>query len=432
MIEKKTEQEIFQELQLVLKNINENYDISSSSIDYSANQQFAGILADAYEYTQQAIQAVDPDSANMQQLKNIFYMLGLPILAAVKSTATLTITGIMDSIIPVGSQFKDTDDNIWVSTEQVSIDGTEKTYLPVECQTAGAITADIESINTIVIPIEGIASVTNESVAAVGRNTETLKELKARYKKTLYRNSENTIYALESALYEISGVTSVSVIANRSDNFLNIKENTESETDENYCIAPRSTIIYVDGGDEDEIIKKIADKYSIAEHLNQGRDAVLLGTEVTKTYATPERNVIINGSERIIGGNSKSDVTFYRPSHQYISIKFTIVPKIGQTIPDNYPDLIKQAIIDFATGNLFDDDNVEGYDKTGYQIGERVTNGDLSTPINKILGKKAYFKRLFVSNNNGNNWYSHSITVYNGQIGRFDKDRIFITQEQEQ
>lgn len=426
MIEKKTEQEIFQELQLVLKNINENYDISPSSIDYSANQQFAGILADTYEYAQQAIQAVDPDSANMQQLKNIFYMLGLPILAAIKSTATLTITGIMDSIVPVGSQFKDTNDNIWVSTEQVSIDGIEKTYLPVECQKTGAITADIGSINTIVIPIEGIASVTNESVAAVGRNAETLKELKARYKKTLYRNSENTIYALESALYEVSGVTSVSVIANRSDNFLNIKENTESETDETYCIAPRSTIVYVDGGDEDEIIKTIANKYSIAEHLNKGRSSKLYGTETTKTYATPERNVIINGNERIIGGNSKSDVTFYRPSFHSIYIKLEIVPKLNQTIPDNYPDLIKQAIIDFATGNLFDNDNVEGYDKTGYQIGEKVTAGDLSTPINKVLGNKAYFQNLNLSFD-GISWYRNSLILDVGQIAKFDVSRITVT-----
>ena len=429
MIEKKTEQEIFQELQLVLKNINENYDTSPSSIDYSANQQFAGILADAYEYAQQAIQTVDPDSANIQQLKNIFYMLGLPILAAVKSTATLSVNGINGSIIPVSSQFRDTNDNIWVSTEQVSIGDTGKVDLPVECQTTGAITADIGSIDTIVIPIEGITSVMNKSVAAVGRNAETLKELKQRYKKTLYRNSENTIYALESALYEISGVTSVSVIANRSDKFLNIKEDIESETDGVHCIAPRSTVIYADGGNEDEIIKTIADKYSIAEHLNKGRNTKVDGVEITKTYATPERNVIINGNQRIIGGNSKSDVTFYRPRFKSIYVKLEIVPKLNQTIPDNYPDLIKQAIIDFATGDLFDNDNVEGYDKTGYQIGEKVTTGDLSTPINKVLGSKAYFQNLKLSSD-GISWYDNSLSVITGQIAKFNTSRITVTVEQ--
>ena len=107
-------------------------------------------------------------------------------------------------------------------------------------------------------------------------------------------------------------------------------------------------------------------------------------------------------------------------------IKLEIVPKLNQTIPDNYPDLIKQAIIDFATGNLFDNDNVEGYDKTGYQIGEKVTAGDLSTPINKVLGSKAYFQNLNLSFD-GISWYRNSLILNAGQIAKFDTSRITVT-----
>ena len=426
MIEKKTEKQLFEQLQQVLKNININFDVSPSSIDYLANQKYAQLLAIAYEYAQQALQAVDIYSANLEQTKNIFYMLGIPMLAPQKSSAKLTATGTAGTVIAAGSQFKDVNDNTWVSTELVTIDENASNYIPVESQAAGAFTADINSINIIVGNIPGLESVTNEEIAAVGRNAETLKDLRDKYSKTLYRNSENTIQSLESLLYEISGVTSVFIIANRSDKFLNIISNSKVDTDDNDCIAPRSTIIYIDGGDEDEIIESIANKYSVAEHLNQGRDSKLNGTEVTKTYATPQRTLIINGSERLIGGYSSSEITFYRAQSIDISIKFTIHAKENLIIAEQTIDLIKQSIIDFAQGELFDDDNVEGYDKTGYQIGEDVIASQLATPINKILGVSGYFTGLNIGYSN--TWNQDSITIPTGSIAKFDVSRIEITE----
>ena len=199
----------------------------------------------------------------------------------------------------------------------------------------GPIEQEANTVTTITTPILGWDTVTNPTSATVGRLTETDEELRLRFRNSKFERSTNLIDSLYSALIGVEGVTQVKIY-----------ENDTNITDGN-GVPPHSFLPIVLGGSSVEIAQAIWENKPIGI-LSDGNTTVSV--------------------EDIQGFNH--DISFERPNPEVIYIDMTLTT--DSSFPANGADLIKQAIITYATAN--------------FGIGDDVIYSRLFTPINSVVG----------------------------------------------
>ena len=95
---------------------------------------------------------------------------------------------------------------------------------PVSAENSGPINVPANSITTIVTPVSGLNQVDNIDIGVPGEDTETDIELRIRRAESVSAAGAATIPAIRARLLEIITVTSVSVVENDTDEFINIGE----------------------------------------------------------------------------------------------------------------------------------------------------------------------------------------------------------------
>ena len=93
---------------------------------------------------------------------------------------------------------------------------------PVSAENSGPINVPASSITTIVTPVSGLNQVDNIDIGVPGADTETDIELRIRRAESVSAAGAATIPAIRARLLEIVTVTSVSVVENDTDEFINI------------------------------------------------------------------------------------------------------------------------------------------------------------------------------------------------------------------
>jgi len=113
------------------------------------------------------------------------------------------------------------------------------------CDTVGAITPAIGTVNQIVISYAGWDSVENNVVATIGRNSETDISLRERWAKSIFHRALGMTEAITAALYDVDGVTYAKTFENNTDT---------TDVDGR---PPHSIEAVVQGGDVADICKNI-------------------------------------------------------------------------------------------------------------------------------------------------------------------------------
>jgi uncharacterized phage protein gp47/JayE len=85
------------------------------------------------------------------------------------------------------------------------------------CDTAGAITPALGSVNQIVTSYAGWDSVENNVPAATGRDAETDISLRERWAKSIYHRASGMTEAITAALYDVDGVSFARTFENNTD-----------------------------------------------------------------------------------------------------------------------------------------------------------------------------------------------------------------------
>ena len=85
------------------------------------------------------------------------------------------------------------------------------------CDTAGAITPALGSVNQIVTSYAGWDSVENNVPAATGRDVETDISLRERWAKSIYHRASGMTEAITAALYDVDGVSFARTFENNTD-----------------------------------------------------------------------------------------------------------------------------------------------------------------------------------------------------------------------
>lgn len=377
---KKRLNEILDDLKAELKSIfGENFDLSDESPDGQRVGIHAGSYADLWEIGQEAYNAYNPSAATGNALSNLVQINAIERLEATASRALIDITGDPSTLIPEGSLISTSDTGVQFATEEdVTIGGGGTAQVFAAATETGPIQASAGTITEIDTIIAGWDTATNASDAILGSNVETDAELRARRKRSVTTSASSVVDAIFAAVSNVDGVESVTVL-----------ENDTNLTDANGLPAHNIHVIVL-GGVDDDIAEQI--------FIKKPSGVPTFGTETIEIF-----------DDQGIG----HDINFDRPTavDVYVTVNLTTF----SDYPANGDDLIKQAIVDYANGEL-----VAG---RGFGLGDDVIFTELYTPINTVLGHQV--DSLFIDTS-PSPAATNNIVISSSEVASFDIANIAV------
>lgn len=229
----------------------------------------------------------------------------------------------------------------------------------------------IKSINTV---YDGWTKCNNESEAYVGRNNETVTELRQRYASAVYAKSVSMKESIRAALLELQDVDSVTIYENRSDDTVD-------------GLKPHSFLAIVHGGDDLEIAKTILERAPIGIDTNGD-----IAMDVTDSEDVTER------------------VYFSRPKEIPIWVQITVHEYKEEKLPGDMVNTIKNLIACTSLG-----------------LGVDVIAQRFLGPIYSNVSGIGYLDVVISSD--GKNYTNKSIAIDRGEISTFDVERVTVAME---
>ncbi len=302
--------------------------------------QFIGIISemisDQWESQENTYNSQYPSTAQENQLSNVVQYNGIDRQDATKSTVTGTITGIENTVIPVGSKASvENTEDIFVTLVEVTIPVSGNINVAMESEETGVISALSGTLIVIETPIFGWTSITNGSDADTGREEETDAELRIRRELSTQALGQNLIDALFGQLLNLDDVEDVVV-----------KDNKTATPAEG--IPAYQFLVSIIGGDDDAIAQIIWD------NTPQGIDS----SGTTTVVVTDDQGF-------------PQDVQFVRPSEIPIYFKIDLTVD-ADVFPGGGDDDIKAAVALYGLDN--------------FKISDDVIRIKFQTPINETPG----------------------------------------------
>ena len=389
--------------------IDPEWNIDSDSPDGQRIGIEAEMFANLDEAVVGAYRSKDPDSATGEALRNIGKISGIPIRDATYSVAPITVTGQTSATIPQGSQVRSRVDNtVWLTTAVIVIGIGQTANGFVTCTTPGRVLASPGELTIIGTPISGWASVTNGEAAA-GVPAESDEDFRIRRADCVSRAGSNMRDNMHANIASVSGVTDVQVL-----------ENSSVSPFDSDGVPYTGIAVIVNGGSDADIGLAMYQKH------NPGTPMLPRYNSKTDTWVdAPGANGVKVDVVSPVTGN-KSVMTFQRATGLPIFVAIT-VQKEGD-LPSDIEDLLRAAVIADSTRSLFSGETSTGFNRGGYDIGEKVPPGRLYTPVNKVLG--LYGDSYITSLTIGLSALAQGLTPIQptiSQIATFDAENISIT-----
>lgn len=363
--------------------IGSNANLEPESIDGEINGIISESNALLWELAEMANNSYNPAYVTGVSQDNLYALNGITRLRASPSRTTLVVNGSNGTFIPQGSLVSTSDTGSqFITSEDVTIPSNGSAAVSIESTETGPIVGLRFTINTIDSPITGWTSCVNLEDATLGTNRESDADFRARREGSVARDAQSVVDAIFAEIRSIAGTTQVLVLEN------------DTQTTDTNGVPPRSVHAIVIGGDDDEIARAIFVKKTLGIR-SFGNTSV----DVTDIQG---RNHIMN---------------FTRPTGIDIFIRIEI-STFGD-FPESGADDIKQAIIDYAAGNL-----IEG---RSIPLGGTVIHSELYTPINTIPNHTVDSLKISTStiNPNGNpNNDTSDINISIDNIAVFIPDNI--------
>lgn len=360
------------EIETKYLSIDSQWNIRPESIDGSAISINSEMFANLDDEIGLAYSSCDPDTASGQSLINLSAISGVPRKLGTYSTATVSLTGVSGAVVNAGSKVRNkSTGTLWSTTAQVTIPSN----VTVTCDERGSQTAGAGELSVIATPVGGWQAVTNSNAAALGRDDESIAELRVRRNNSVSKPGTNQIDNIYGEIASLDGIT-----------HLKTDENYGKSTDSN-GLEPNSEIVIVSGGDSQDIADALARKKNPGCGLNKG-NGTFSGQVVVQTTTPIEDYTADNGKVIQIGG-SPFEAVFFRASLKSVYVSVS-VKKTGNIDNGTLIERIKNYIIEYWNATLFSGESVNGFDKTGFEIGQDVPAGRLYTPCQKAIAEEGY------------------------------------------
>lgn len=291
--------------------------ISEDSMDYQMISIFAKKIYDTNNLALLAYNNRTPITAIGVGLDNTVVYAGISRKPATYSTVQLTITGDAGTVIINGEASDGT--NKWDLPSSVTIPENGIITVEAQCHESGNIGAMPNTITTIVTPVYGWLSVTNNNVASAGTNVESDASLRGRFGLSTYSPSITVMDGIQAEIEQIDGVGRVVGYENDTSN-----ESTGTVPPNIPGGLPPHSITYVvEGGDQTEIASAIYNKKTPGCYTN--------GTTEVQLYSE--------------AGNVNT-IRFYVNENRELQMEIAAKKLSGYN--DEYENKIKAAIIEYV------------------------------------------------------------------------------------
>lgn len=314
----------------------------------SPNGQLVGLIAGAADEVWEAIEevttALDPQSARGILLSRLVQLNGLTRRDGTKSTMGAVLTGTAFTAIPDGTLIKNDQDEQFECVGGTSIGALGSGVGVFRAVDVGPKAVDDGTPFSIVTLISGWTGVAILAGSGVpGSIDETDPVLRRRREASTEAGAVSILDALVAVVRALDGVLDVRVV-----------ENKTISTD-GLGVPGKSFMVVVDGGADQEVADSIWAKHPMG----------------IASYGAESETVV--DSEGV-----SQPVYFQRPADVDIYVSMTIATT--SDFPADGDEQIKQAIVDFANGDL------EGYESSRFGIGDDVLYSRLYTAINSVPG----------------------------------------------
>lgn len=232
---------------------------------------------------------------------------------ATPSSTTLTCTGLYGTIIPLGAQVRDDNNNVWECTKATRIGSDGTAQVPFACKLTGPIEAKAHSIHQIGTKVAGWDTAINEEDATVGCDEETQAALEARRYQSVALNSRSSVQSVYSRIASLDDVIFCCVRQNRT---------SAEQTIDGVKLKPHSVYACVLGGSDEEIAE------ALYNSVSAGCDYT---GEVECVVTDPVTGI-------------KDQVRFSRPATKNFGVRVRV--RKNQDTPPNIEDVVKAAIYD--------------------------------------------------------------------------------------
>lgn len=391
----KIQNDWFDEERQLYLDIDPDWNLDPSTPDGLKIAHDSEVFAVLDETLQQAYNSKDPNKAVGVDLDVICALTGTQRSEGTPSNVTVTLTGTAGTVVPAGKRIESkTNGSRWTTDQTVTLTaGTATTT--ATCTVTGPTQADIATLTNIVDIVGGWTGVSNPSVATPGTDEQIDSSLRVERATAVGRPGDNQIDSMYGELYAVSGLRRVKIYENDTNSAAVDPANNP------WGLPAHSISVIVDGGAIADIGMAIYIKKNPGVLLNQS------GTPVSTTVTSPKYPT-----------NTKL-IRWANPI--YVDMIVAVTVKNDGTLPSNIADLIDEAFLEFAAGDLVPAD--VGFKMQGFDIGESVPYLTLTTPINKVLGEfgNSYIQSFTVNGGTSN------IAIAFNQLSRWTAANITTT-----
>lgn len=350
--------------------------------------QFTSIIAEAisetWEQAYLASQQYDPQNASGVALRGMVQLNGITPSYGSVTQIPMTVGGTAGVVIPAGSRISSQDGSqVYVTTVAVTIGNSGTATVNANCTESGPNNPAAGTIINIQTPVYGWNYAINGEATSIGTAADTDEQLHIKQERATAATSYRQVDAI------IAGITAVPGVK-----FARLYVNKTSSTDDRGIAAKTMAPVVVGGTDED-----------IANVLR------LKGGSLDGYQGNLTNPVVYVGE---LGDEETID--FYRPTEVPIYINLDISVTNSAAFPENYRNLIKEAIVAYAE-----------YDQSGmagFPPGEDVVLSRLYTPINSVPGFKVNSLEIGTSSESTS---ANDIAIDWNKIAEFEPDNINIT-----
>ena len=242
----------------------------------------AAIIGDAYDQFEFIVNQVDPQYATGRMQDAIAHIYFMERYAAVSTAVIATVTGLPDTVVPVGAQAKATDGNIYLCTGAVTIPGGGSIAANFAALVPGPTSCPAGSLNAINQAIPGWDTITNAADGVPGAFVESATDFAYRMAQSVAINATGSLPSIYAALFNVANVIDVYCTENVTGNPVTIGAQT---------LAAHSLWACVAGGASADIAAAIWKKKSLGCNYNGDNPTVVYDTS---GYSVPYPQYTVN------------------------------------------------------------------------------------------------------------------------------------------
>lgn len=256
--------------------------------------------------------------------------------AATYTTVQITMSGVADTVIPIGTQLRSDAGDLFINDYEYIIGSNGSTTGAFRAVEAGVVLVEVGTITTIVSSVSGLESVINNAPATSGDEQESDQEFRNRIKESLNINSMAVASAIKSAVANINNVKDVKVVENIS--------SIDSVLNTIFKVPGHGVAVLVDYNETNITTEPVAHSIAEAIYKKKTLGAAYIGAQTSAADAYIKTIGYIDEYDGEV-----HNVTFAKPIDHNVYVAVSV--KRQNYSGDDLEGDVKNAIAEFLAGN---------------------------------------------------------------------------------